>query len=226
MAYSPKIAAETKANRQERLVRADAKIREIIAPSSGKGRKPSPQGQYDRIRDYLRDKGLLSLFKVAFTQDQVIVKADRKPRAWEEKIDGVLLLETTDMNAPCADIVKHYKELAEIERGWRALKSTLELHPVYHWTEERIRAHVFVCVIALQLERWMRSKLKEIGVTVPVAIRLLRQIKMGEIMVGEQKLVTPSRPTDAHKKILRSLGVPPIPTHGETVQCSVNSRCC
>ena len=217
MAYSPKIAAETKANRQERLVRADAKIREILAPRSGKGRKPSPQGQYDRIRDYLRDKGLLSLFKVAFTQDQAIVKADKKRRAWEEKIDGVLLLETTDMNAPCADIVKHYKELAEIERGWRALKSTLELRPVYHWTEERIRAHVFVCVIALQLERWMRNKLKEIGVTVPAAIRLLRQIKMGEIMVGEQKLITPSRPTDAQKKMLRSLGVPPIPTNGEKV---------
>lgn len=215
MAYSRKIAAETKANRQERLAKADAKIREILAPRFGKGRKPSAQGQYDRVRDYLRDKGLLSLFKVELTQDQVIVKADRKRRAWEEKIDGVLLLETTDMNAPCADIIKHYIELAEIERGWRALKSTLELRPVYHWTEERIRAHVFVCVIALQLERWMRNKLKEMAVSVPAAIRLLRQIKMGEIMVGEEKLMTPSRPTEAQKKILRALGVPPLPTHGE-----------
>jgi transposase len=155
------------------------------------------------------------MFKVELTQDQVIVKADRKRRAWEEKIDGVLLLETTDMNAPCTDIIKHYKELAEIERGWRALKSTLELRPVYHWTEERIRAHVFVCVIALQLERWMRNKLKERAMSVPAAIRLLRQIKMGEIMVGEEKLMTPSRPTDEQKKILRALGVPPIPTRGE-----------
>lgn len=86
---------------------------------------------------------------------------------------------------------------------------------MYHWTEERIRAHVFVCVIALQLERWMRNKLKEMAVSVPAAIRLLRQIKMGEIMVGEQKLVTPSRPKEAQKEILRALGVPPIPTHGE-----------
>ena len=92
MAYSRKIAAETKANRQERLTKADAKIREILAPRSGKGRKPSPQGQYDRIRDYLRDNGLLSLFKVELTQDQVIVKADRKRRDLEKKIDGVLLL--------------------------------------------------------------------------------------------------------------------------------------
>ena len=113
---------------------------------------------------------------------------------------------------------RHYqtfKELAEIERGWRALKSTLELRPVYHWTEERIRAHVFVCVIALQLERWMRNKLKEMAVSVPATIRLLRQIKMGEIMVGEEKPMIPSRPTEAQKKILRALGAPPIPTRGE-----------
>lgn len=61
----------------------------------------------------------------------------------------------------------------------------------------------------------MRNKLKEMAVSVPAAIRLLRQIKMGEIMVGEEKLMTPSRPTDSQKKILRALGVPPIPTHGE-----------
>ena len=74
---------------------------------------------------------------------------------------------------------------------------------------------LFVCVIALQLERWMRNKLKGMAVSVPAAIRLLRQIKMGEIMVGEETLMTPSRPTDAQKKILRALGVPPIPTRGE-----------
>ncbi|PKN59582.1 MAG: hypothetical protein CVU53_07470, partial [Deltaproteobacteria bacterium HGW-Deltaproteobacteria-11] len=36
------------------------------------------------------------------------------------------------------------KELAEIERGWRALKSTLLLRPVHHWTEDRIKAHIFI----------------------------------------------------------------------------------
>lgn len=74
---------------------------------------------------------------------------------------------------------------------------------------------MFVCVISMQLERWMRNKLKDMEMSVPAAIRLLRQIKMGEIMIGEQKLMTPIRPTEAQKKILRTLGAPPIPTHGQ-----------
>ncbi|MCX5825211.1 MAG: hypothetical protein NTY86_17385 [Deltaproteobacteria bacterium] len=60
-------------------------------------------------------------------------------RSWEEKIDGMLLVETTDLTSPPAEIIQRYKELAGIERGWRALKSTLLLRPVHHWTEERTR---------------------------------------------------------------------------------------
>ena len=104
---------------------------------------------------------------------------------------------------------------AQTSASSKVLKDTLELLPVYHWTEDRIRAYVFICVIAWQLERWMRNKLKEMAVTVPTAIRLLRQIKMEEIMPGEQKLMTPCRPTDMQRKIQRALGAPPIPTNGE-----------
>ena len=46
------------------------------------------------------------------------------------------------------------------ELKWRCLKSTLMVRPVFHWTERRIRAHIFVCVLALQVERWMRRKLQ------------------------------------------------------------------
>jgi transposase len=111
------------------------------------------------------------------------VKKNRKLLNWEDKIDGVLLPETTDSSFPVEDIIKHYKEHAEIERGWRCLKSTLELRPVYHWTERRIRAHVLLCVIALQVERWMHNKLQPILLSVPQAMQDLRQIKMGEIQL-------------------------------------------
>jgi transposase len=51
--------------------------------------------------------------------------------SWEEKIEGMLLVETTDMLSPAKDIICKYKELTEIERGWRSLKSTLLIRPVY-----------------------------------------------------------------------------------------------
>lgn len=209
LAYSPKIAAEVRDGRQQRLREADAFVKERLArlkKPAPKGRKPTPQGTYDRIRDHLRDKGLLSLYVLEIVGEKLTVKPDKKAREWEERIDGLLLLETTDLTSPAEEIVKRYKELAEIERGWRALKSTLLLRPVYHWTEERIRAHVFMCVLALQIERWMRNKLK--GTSVPTAIRQLRRIKMVEMVEGENLRRLPTRATMEQREILRQLGVP------------------
>ncbi|MFN2369077.1 MAG: transposase, partial [Desulfurivibrionaceae bacterium] len=129
---------------------------------------------------------------------------------WEESIDGMLMLGTTDLESPMEEIVKRYKELAEIERGWRSLKSTLQLRPVYHWTEKRIRAHVFICVLALQLERWMRRKLRDIS-SVPKAIEVLKRVKVGELEMGERKKRILSRPTPEQINLLKALGVAPLP---------------
>jgi transposase len=102
--------------------------------------------------------------------------------------------------------VRRYKELAEIERGWRALKSTLMLRPVYHWTEDRIRAHVFMCVLALQIERWMRNRL--VDTSVPVAIRQLKRIKVVEMIEGKRSRTMTTQFTKEQMEILHKLGVP------------------
>ena len=119
------------------------------------------------------------------------------------------MLETTDMETSAEEIVKRYKELAEIERGWRSLKSTLLLRPVYHWTERRIRAHIFVCVLALQVERWMRNRLKT--VSVPKALQSLQRIKVGELNIGGKITRMLTRPTTEQREMIATLGVPPIP---------------
>jgi transposase len=208
MAYSPDIAEQSKASRQQRLEKADAWLRPVLerlVKPEGKGRKATPQGTYDRIRDYLRDHALLSWYHVELANGMVTVKKNRKALNWEATVDGVLLLETSDMSLPAQDIVKHYKELAEVERGWRSLKSTLQLRPVYHWTERRIRAHIFLCVIALQMERWMRNKLQTLSV--PKAMQVLRQIRVGELCIGEKTELMVTALTPEQKEILKKLGV-------------------
>lgn len=217
VAYAPKIAKETRSNRQGRLKKADQWILEIqqkLANPSGRGKPPTPQGTYDRIRDYLRDRNLLGLYEVELAGGQLSVKKNRKALAWEETIDGVLMLETTDLDLAAEEIVKRYKELAEIERGWRTLKSSLLLRPVYHWTERRIRAHIFICVLALQLERWMRNRLETLSV--PKALQMLQQIKVGELSVNGKIVTMATRTTTEHKEILRQLGVKPIPAEFAT----------
>lgn len=71
----------------------------------------------------------------------------------EAKLDGKYLLRTSDQTLSPEDVALGYKALYEAERGWRDLKGTLDLRPVYHRREDRIQAHVQICWLALLLLR-------------------------------------------------------------------------
>jgi IS4 transposase len=82
-----------------------------------------------------------------------LLRIDRKKIAGEANLDGKYLLRCSDPALPAEDIALGYKQLLQIERGWRDMKTTLELRPVYHRLEDRIRAHVILCWLALLLVR-------------------------------------------------------------------------
>src|SRR5712671_3042076 len=71
----------------------------------------------------------------------------------EENLDGKYLLRSSDPHLSAEDIALGYKQLLEVERGWRDMKQIIDLRPVYHRLEERIRAHVILCWLALLLIR-------------------------------------------------------------------------
>lgn len=82
-----------------------------------------------------------------------LLRIDRAAVAAEERLDGKFLLRTSDPTLPAAEVATGYKQLLEVERAWRDMKTTLELRPVYHRKEARIRAHVLLCWLALLLVR-------------------------------------------------------------------------
>jgi transposase len=82
-----------------------------------------------------------------------LLRIDRKKIAVEANLDGKYLLRCSDPHLPAEDIALGYKQLLQVERGWRDMKTTLELRPVYHRLEDRIRAHVILCWLALLLVR-------------------------------------------------------------------------
>jgi transposase len=68
-------------------------------------------------------------------------------------LDGKYLIATSDPHISAEDVALGHKNLLEAERGFRDLKSTLLLRPVFHRLEHRIRAHVLICWLALLLTR-------------------------------------------------------------------------
>ncbi|MCA1700667.1 MAG: transposase, partial [Actinobacteria bacterium] len=81
------------------------------------------------------------------------LRIDRAAVNREAKLDGKFLLRTSDESLSAEDIALGYKALYEAERGWRDLKSTIDLRPVYHRREDRIESHVQLCWLALLLLR-------------------------------------------------------------------------
>ena len=80
--------------------------------------------------------------------------------AAEAALDGIYILRTsvTEQQLSAADVVRSYKQLAQVERGFRTLKGPeLEIRPVHHRLEDRVRAHVFLCMLAYYLTWHLRE---------------------------------------------------------------------
>jgi hypothetical protein len=105
-----------------------------------------------------------------------LLRVDRAKAKAEENLDGKYLLRSADPHMSAEDIAAGYKQLLEVERGWRDMKSVLDLRPVYHRLEERIRAHVILCWLALLLIRVAEN---EAGQTWPAMRRELQRIHIG-----------------------------------------------
>ena len=78
---------------------------------------------------------------------------ERSAVAADASLDGKFLLQTSDPTLPAAEVALGYKQLLEVERAWRDTKTYLDLRPIYHRKEARIRAHVLLCWLALFLVR-------------------------------------------------------------------------
>ena len=140
--YNPEAAKRDKHVRDELVARLTDKITDSDKLNATK--RAELRGQISTkpgLARYLRvtPGGLLRI-------DSAAIKA-------ETRLDGKYLLRCSDPNLSAQDIAIGYKQLLEVERGWRDMKSIIDLRPVYHRLEDRIRAHVLLCWLALLLTR-------------------------------------------------------------------------
>ncbi len=82
-----------------------------------------------------------------------LLRVDKAKIKTEENLDGKYLLRSCDPHLTTEDIALGYKQLLQVERGWRDMKQVIDLRPVFHRREDRIRAHVILCWLALLLIR-------------------------------------------------------------------------
>jgi hypothetical protein len=90
-----------------------------------------------------------------------LLRVDRAAVEREAHLDGKYLVRSSDPDMTADEIALGYKQLLQVERGWRDMKTTLDLRPVYHRKEDRIRAHIVLCWLALLLIRVAENQTRD-----------------------------------------------------------------
>ena len=132
------------------------------------------------------------------------LKIDLKKLRQESRYDGKYIVETSDDTLNLKDIVLGYKQLYDIERAFRTLKTDLDLQPNNHSTRDRIRCHIFLCFIALVLARIIETKTKKTWSKVRDE---LERIHYGEFIIDSKKVCQLTELNNQQRSILNLLNI-------------------
>jgi transposase len=158
------LLAEERARKREDLLQATeaafSKLAEQLARGSGRKGQDKIARAVGRIENRYK---LAKLFDIVVGEDGFTFARNPDRIAAEARLDGFYVIRTSvESNTLAADnVVGAYKGLARVERAFRSLK-TVDLHirPIHHWLAPRVRAHVFLCLLACHVEWHMRERLK------------------------------------------------------------------
>jgi len=141
-----------------------------------------------------------------------LLRVDAAKVAADAKLDGKYLLRTSDPHLSTEDIALGYKQLLEVERGWRDMKQVLDLRPVYHRLEDRIRAHVLLCWLALLLARIVETRAgsADQATTWPRARDQLQRLHVGTF-TGPAGLFRQTTPPSPEARRLHTALALPLP---------------
>src|SRR4051794_14322564 len=141
-----------------------------------------------------------------------LLRVDAAKVTADAKLDGKYLLRTSDPHLSTEDIALGYKQLLEVERGWRDMKQVLDLRPVYHRLEDRIRAHVVLCWLALLLARIVETRAgsADQATTWPRARDQLQRLHVGTF-TGPAGLFRQTTPPSPEARRLHTALALPLP---------------
>ena len=163
---NPLLADERTRKRGELLAATEKVLDEIVAATTRAKRRLRGK---DKIG--LRVGKVVNRFKVGkhfvldIGEERFSYRRDEEKIAREAALDGLYVIRTSVASETMGseDVVRAYKDLAKVERAFRCFKTIdLKVRPIYHWLDDRIRTHVFLCMLAYYVEWHMRKKLAPI----------------------------------------------------------------
>lgn len=200
---------EEEAKREEKMKVVEKELADLKA-SVQKGNKVDVKQIIESATRILMHHDGKRYFKYEVAGDgKFEYNQDEKGLKYEKNLDGkfVLLIRSDKLDAK--DAVSAYKSLTEVEWAFRDLKSFEVIRPIWHRKDQRVKGHVFVCVLALLLDRVLQRKLyaANMNITSQMALESLRTFKAVATKVADKEFVLTTPVSAKNKEIFKAVGV-------------------
>lgn len=211
--YSEPRAEEERQIRQARLDRGQEAL-DKLANQVASGRLREAAKIAARAATALQKASAGKYFEYEADDGQFQFRRNEAQGAAEQRLEGRYFLLTNAARFNANDAVEAFFTLQEVERAFREMKDFLRLRPIYHWTDRRVRAHIFVCVLAYLLERSFSHQLRtaDVEMSPREGLDWLSRVHVAENKLGEMTLWTVSRPAPKAYEALRATGIRDLPS--------------
>ncbi|MCY4368120.1 MAG: IS1634 family transposase, partial [bacterium] len=210
-----------------RARRDTARTAQIVAATEAKLRALENRVRAGRVKDPAKigaaaqrilAAGGRRLFEVDIGEGHILYHYNEDAHTYEELLAGpnVLATSLTPNQADTAQVVGYYRQLAADQARFRVLKDHLRLRPVRHWTEQRVRGHVAVCVYAAIIETLINHALTQADIrdpdlgdqhlTAARALRDLNRIRRHQLTANSRRITLTTRRSPQQARTLTAIG--------------------
>lgn len=219
--FNPLLADQRRRKRQELLSATQKELGRIAAEVARRKKSPLPAATIG-----LKVGKVLNRFKMAkhfeLTIADGVFRWARRQDAIEREtqLDGIYVVRTSEPKSRLSadDTVRRYKSLAQVERAFRSLKGVdLRIRPIFHRTEDHVRAHIFLCMLAYYVEWHMRQALAPL---------LFQDEELSQDRMHRDPVAPATASASAQAKKANRVNADDVPIHSfETLLRELATRC-
>jgi transposase len=216
--FNPQMFVDMRTMGERHRAEIDAYLRDLNARLRRKGNKATRESVYSSITGKLASRSMLSIYTVQIDEnnddshEHLVVSLRFDETAWNKRrsTDGfVLLVAHPELPQSAAEMVALFRAKDAVEKDFQTIKSDLELRPVFHHTDPKVRAHVSLCMLALLLERTLERRLRKAGkaMTAPAIFEDLAGGHLNMVATGPDESVAyvPTEPSTEQRELLALL---------------------
>jgi transposase len=207
--HNPLLEAQRRRKREELLLATQKELEKVAQATSREKRSLKGKDKIGlRVGKILGRFKMAKHFEIAIEEDSFTYQRDETSIKEETALDGIYVIRTSVPKKAMGtnETVGAYKSLSQVERAFRCMKTVdLKIRPIHHRLPERVKTHVFLCMLAYYVEWHMRERLASI---------LFDDHDPEEAQKSRQSMVTPAqRSTAAKRKALTKMTDDGLPVH-------------